>query len=41
MGKTIKFYELNAKFGNYKLGGYEMVLDWAHHFFYDGEFGRY
>ena len=26
--KTIKFYELNAKFGNYELSRMKWVLDW-------------
>ena len=28
-GKTIKFYELNAKFGNYELSHMKWVLDWG------------
>ena len=28
-GKTIKFYELNAKFGNYELSRMKWVLDWG------------
>ena len=28
-GKTIKFYELNANFGNYELSRMKWVLDWG------------
>ena len=28
-GKTIKFYEINAKFGNYELSRIKWVLDWG------------
>ena len=28
-GKTIKFYELNAKFGNYELSRMKWVMDWG------------
>ena len=34
-GKTIKFYELNAKFGNYELSHMKWVLFWGVTTFYD------